>query len=175
MNDMKVQAEKLRTDAAECELIRDLAISQNKRELFNRLAEHLNALACEIERAMAIDLAGNGEIRDGHPMASGCSAATSRNAERAQGHRDSEMSVRVSRLLASESSRRSPGFDVLTGCLCTELLSIFLVEATAVQRKLSFSTIRQPALLMGAQSDVATKAPAVLDPVSTGRKNCRRV
>lgn len=65
MKDMKVQAEKLRTDAAECELIRDLAISQTKRELFDRLAEHLNALAREIERAMAIDLAGNGEIQNG--------------------------------------------------------------------------------------------------------------
>ncbi|UPK31341.1 hypothetical protein [Bradyrhizobium sp. 195] len=45
MKDMQAQAEKLRTDAAECALIRDLATEPHKRELFNRLAEHLNTLA----------------------------------------------------------------------------------------------------------------------------------
>jgi hypothetical protein len=49
---MKAQVEKLRTDAAECALIRDLATEPHKRELFNRLAEHLNTLATEVENAV---------------------------------------------------------------------------------------------------------------------------
>ena len=53
MKDMQAQAEKLRTDAAECALIRDLATEPHKRELFNRLAEHLNTLAAEVEKAIA--------------------------------------------------------------------------------------------------------------------------
>ncbi|PPQ20799.1 hypothetical protein CV770_03300 [Bradyrhizobium sp. AC87j1] len=52
MKDFKAQAEKLRTDAAECALIRDLATEPHKRELFNRLAEHLDTLAAEVEKAM---------------------------------------------------------------------------------------------------------------------------
>ncbi|QIO34318.1 hypothetical protein [Bradyrhizobium sp. 1(2017)] len=53
MKDMQAQAEKLRTDAAECALIRDLATEPHKRELFNRLAGHLNTLAAEVEKAIA--------------------------------------------------------------------------------------------------------------------------
>ena len=53
MKDMQAQAEKLRTEAAECALIRDLATAPHKRELFNRLAEHLNTLAREVEKAIA--------------------------------------------------------------------------------------------------------------------------
>ncbi|WP_370113209.1 hypothetical protein [Bradyrhizobium sp. USDA 329] len=49
---MKAQVEKLRTDAAECALIRDLATEPHKRELFNRSAEHLNTLAAEVENAV---------------------------------------------------------------------------------------------------------------------------
>lgn len=45
--------EKLRTDAAECALIRDLATDVRKRELFSKLAEHLTALAEEAEKAVA--------------------------------------------------------------------------------------------------------------------------
>ncbi|SCB54061.1 hypothetical protein GA0061098_102316 [Bradyrhizobium shewense] len=52
MKDFKARAEKLRTDAAECALIRDLATEPHKRELFNRLAEHLDTLAAEVEKAM---------------------------------------------------------------------------------------------------------------------------
>ena len=58
MQDMKAQLEKLRTDAAECALIRDLATDPDKRELFTRLAEHLAALAREIEAAIAAKLGG---------------------------------------------------------------------------------------------------------------------
>lgn len=53
MQDMKVHLEKLRTDAAECALISDLATDPQKRELFARLAEHHRMLAAVIERAIA--------------------------------------------------------------------------------------------------------------------------
>jgi hypothetical protein len=53
MIDMRKQAEKLRTEAAECALIRDLATDPVKRDLFARLTEHLNVLASEVERAIA--------------------------------------------------------------------------------------------------------------------------
>lgn len=45
--------EKLRADAAECALIRDLATDPNKRELFARLAAHMSVLASEVEAAIA--------------------------------------------------------------------------------------------------------------------------
>ena len=53
MKDMQAQLEKLRTEAAECALIRDLATDPKKRELFTRLADHLTALASEVESAIA--------------------------------------------------------------------------------------------------------------------------
>ena len=53
LKDMQAQLEKLRTDAAECALIHDLATDPKKRELFARLAEHLTALASAVERAIA--------------------------------------------------------------------------------------------------------------------------
>ena len=52
MHDMLAQLERLRRDAAECELIRNLATDPKKRELFDRLAAHLTVLASEMERAM---------------------------------------------------------------------------------------------------------------------------
>ncbi|MCK1741066.1 hypothetical protein IVA80_09300 [Bradyrhizobium sp. 139] len=52
MKDMQVRLEKLRTDAAECALIRDLATDPKKRELFAKPAEHLTVLAFEVERAL---------------------------------------------------------------------------------------------------------------------------
>jgi len=58
MKDMRVHLEKLRTDAAECALIRDLATDAKKRELFTRLAEHLSLLASEVEAAIAAGAAG---------------------------------------------------------------------------------------------------------------------
>jgi hypothetical protein len=58
MQDMKAHLEKLRSDAAECALIRDLATDQKKRELFTRLADHLNALASEVEAAINAPLGG---------------------------------------------------------------------------------------------------------------------
>jgi hypothetical protein len=53
MKDLQAQLEKLRTDAAECALIRDLATEPKKREPFTKLAAHLSVLADEVERAIA--------------------------------------------------------------------------------------------------------------------------
>jgi hypothetical protein len=53
MKDMQVHLEKLRTDAAECALISDLATDPEKRRLFAKLAEHHRVLAAEVERAIA--------------------------------------------------------------------------------------------------------------------------
>ena len=50
--DYQTSIEKLRTDAAEAALVRDLAIEPAKREMFNRLHEHLSRLADEVEQAM---------------------------------------------------------------------------------------------------------------------------
>ncbi|BBC00927.1 hypothetical protein ABIF38_007276 [Bradyrhizobium japonicum] len=52
MQDMLTHLEKLRRDAAECALIRDLATDMRKRELFSKLAEHLTALAAEVEETI---------------------------------------------------------------------------------------------------------------------------
>jgi uncharacterized protein YdcH (DUF465 family) len=51
MKDYRAAIEKLRKEAAEAALIRDLAMDTTKRETFNRLHEHLNRLADEVERA----------------------------------------------------------------------------------------------------------------------------
>jgi hypothetical protein len=63
MQDMQAHLEKLRADAAECALVRDLATDVKKRELFTRLAEHLTVLAGAVEAAIAAKLAGNEEIQ----------------------------------------------------------------------------------------------------------------
>jgi hypothetical protein len=53
MQDMRAHLERLRVQAAECELIRDLATDGAKRELFAKLATHFKTLAAEIEQAIA--------------------------------------------------------------------------------------------------------------------------
>jgi len=58
MKDYQLHLEKLRRDAAECALVRDLATDPTKREMFDRLARHLNQLADEVERAMNAPKAG---------------------------------------------------------------------------------------------------------------------
>jgi hypothetical protein len=45
MKDFLSSIEKLRKDAAEAALIRDLATSRTKREMYDRLHQHLNRLA----------------------------------------------------------------------------------------------------------------------------------
>ena len=52
MKDFQAQIEKLRKDAAECALIRDLATDKAKREMFDRLASHLTVLANQVGMAM---------------------------------------------------------------------------------------------------------------------------
>ena len=52
MKDYQAHLEKLRKDAAERALVRDLATDKAKREMFDRLARHLDQLADEVERAM---------------------------------------------------------------------------------------------------------------------------
>jgi hypothetical protein len=52
MKDYLAQVEKLRKDAAECALIRDLATDKAKREMFDRLYSHLTVLADQVEEAM---------------------------------------------------------------------------------------------------------------------------
>ena len=52
MKDYQIHVEKLRKDAAECALVRDLATDKAKREMFDRLARHLDQLADDVERAM---------------------------------------------------------------------------------------------------------------------------
>jgi hypothetical protein len=53
MKDIQAHLEKLRTQLAECEMIRDLATDPRKRELFARLAEHFRTLAGELETEIA--------------------------------------------------------------------------------------------------------------------------
>jgi hypothetical protein len=53
MKDMQQRLEKLRDDAAECAVIAGLAETREKRELFARLSEHLNALANQVEQAIS--------------------------------------------------------------------------------------------------------------------------
>jgi hypothetical protein len=52
VKDYQPSIEKLRRDAAEAAMIRDLATDRTKREMFNRLHEHLNRLADEVAEAM---------------------------------------------------------------------------------------------------------------------------
>lgn len=52
MEDYKAAIAKLRSDAAEAALIRDLATEQTKREMFDHLHAHLTRLADEVEQAM---------------------------------------------------------------------------------------------------------------------------
>ena len=58
MKDYQTHLEKLRKDAAECALVRDLTTDKAKREMFDRLARHLDELADQVERAMKARQAG---------------------------------------------------------------------------------------------------------------------
>ena len=53
MKDYQASLEKLRRDAAESRLIADLATEKAKREMFSKLAQHLDGLADEVEKAIA--------------------------------------------------------------------------------------------------------------------------
>ena len=56
MRDYQAALEKLRKDAAEAALIRDLATDKTKREMYSRLHEHFTCLADEIETAVKAKL-----------------------------------------------------------------------------------------------------------------------
>jgi hypothetical protein len=60
MKDMRAQLEKLRAQAAECELICSLATNPEKRELFTRLAAHFKVSR---ERGRK----NHGDLAAGHP------------------------------------------------------------------------------------------------------------
>ena len=60
MQDYQTQLEKLRTDAAECKLISELTTDKAKQDLFEKLANHLSALADQVETAML-----ERKVRDG--------------------------------------------------------------------------------------------------------------
>lgn len=53
MKDYQASLEKLRKDAAEAALIRDLATDPEKREMFDTLSRHLTILADQVEHAMS--------------------------------------------------------------------------------------------------------------------------
>ena len=53
MKDLRLHLEKLLVQAAECELIRDLATDPKKRELFARIAQHHRTLAVQVQRAIS--------------------------------------------------------------------------------------------------------------------------
>src|SRR5579864_5032898 len=48
MKDMQAHAKKIRSDATECMMLSNL-VTEERRDLFARIAEHLNSLALEIE------------------------------------------------------------------------------------------------------------------------------
>ena len=70
MKDYRTHLEALRKEAVEAELIRDLTTVPQKRELFAKLAVHLNTLAGEVERAMAaLNAEGSASLGQATPQA----------------------------------------------------------------------------------------------------------
>lgn len=59
MKDIQTHLDKIRSDAAECVLLRNL-VPDGKGEVFARTAEHLNALALEVEKTIAANSADKG-------------------------------------------------------------------------------------------------------------------
>ena len=53
MGDMRTKLEKLRLDAADCDLISKLATDYAKRELFARMSRRLLDMAAEVEALIA--------------------------------------------------------------------------------------------------------------------------
>jgi hypothetical protein len=67
VKDYRASIEKLRTDAAEAALIRDLATDKTKREMYDKLHRHFNSLADEVEQA--IKSSDKKEVRPPHQLA----------------------------------------------------------------------------------------------------------
>ena len=61
MRDLEAKLEKLRVDAADCDLISKLATDRAKRELFARLSRQLLVMAAEVETLIAEKKAGKTE------------------------------------------------------------------------------------------------------------------
>lgn len=53
MRDYQASVEKIRRDAEEAASIRDHSVDKVKRDVFDRLHEHLNMLADDVERVIA--------------------------------------------------------------------------------------------------------------------------
>jgi hypothetical protein len=70
MKDIRAHLDKIRSDASECLLLSNLA-TDGKREVFTRMAQHLNTLASELEKTIATSRA-NRASAPGHeePVAS---------------------------------------------------------------------------------------------------------
>ncbi|MCK1441563.1 hypothetical protein IVB34_18175 [Bradyrhizobium sp. 2] len=65
MKDFHASLEKLRKDAAEAALIRDLATDSVKRDLYGKLHEHFITLADQVEQAMKSSQARSNPQRPG--------------------------------------------------------------------------------------------------------------
>jgi hypothetical protein len=57
LKDYQASIEKLRKDAAEAALVRDLTTDQIKRAMYDRLHQHFKGLADEVEQAMTASTA----------------------------------------------------------------------------------------------------------------------
>jgi hypothetical protein len=68
MKDYLASIEKLRKDASEAALIRDLAADQTKREMFDRVYTHLSTLANELEKAARAQEAAQGAANNGSSL-----------------------------------------------------------------------------------------------------------
>jgi len=68
MKDIQTHLDKIRSDAAECVLLSSL-VADGKREVFARTAEHLNALALEVEKTIATNSADKGTRGESEHMA----------------------------------------------------------------------------------------------------------
>jgi BA14K-like protein len=68
MKDIKTHLDKIRSDAAECLLLSNL-VADGKREVFAKTAEHLNALASEVEKTIATNSADEGTRGESEHMA----------------------------------------------------------------------------------------------------------
>jgi hypothetical protein len=82
MKDLQAHLDKIRSDAAECLLLSSLA-TDGKREVFTKMAEHLNALAFELEKTIATTEANRVGIPDREePIAPEVAAAHPQKAAR---------------------------------------------------------------------------------------------
>ena len=68
MKDYLASIEKLRKDASEAALIRDLAADQTKREMFDRVYTHLSTLANELEKTARAQEAAQGAANNGSSL-----------------------------------------------------------------------------------------------------------